>query len=259
MLGSEDLGDGLKAVFVLENGFSPDTGALGNGGRLFGRNAYVGLNSDQLGELKLGRTLNLAFSWLPSIASPFGLAMGRNTVGSTFGFDDDSFGNGRVDNSVYYTSPSMGGLQAAGGYSFNIGTPLPGANIVNEAAGSKNNNRMLDLGARYTGGPVQAGVSYMRTDVAASATSQADPSAITVGASYDFRLLKVHVGYSRLRNTQTEPSGRALSNPGWLTAWRNDDQAYSAGISAPLGRGTIAGRSRAQAIYRQATPSVLPH
>lgn len=37
--GTEDLGDGLKAVFVLENGLAPDSGTLGQGGRLFGRQA----------------------------------------------------------------------------------------------------------------------------------------------------------------------------------------------------------------------------
>ena len=41
--GSEDLGGGLSALFLLENGFQADTGAMGQGGLLFGRQAYVGL------------------------------------------------------------------------------------------------------------------------------------------------------------------------------------------------------------------------
>ena len=40
--GSEDLGGGLKAIFQLGNGFNESTGALGNGGRMFGRQAFVG-------------------------------------------------------------------------------------------------------------------------------------------------------------------------------------------------------------------------
>ena len=43
MRGSEDLGNGLKANFVLESGYSTDTGISGQGNRLFGRNAWVGL------------------------------------------------------------------------------------------------------------------------------------------------------------------------------------------------------------------------
>src|SRR5437773_7693011 len=43
--GNEDLGGGLSAVFQLENGFAADTGKLGQGGLLFGRQAFVGLSS----------------------------------------------------------------------------------------------------------------------------------------------------------------------------------------------------------------------
>ncbi|AEK63538.1 Outer membrane porin protein 32 precursor; putative 3-hydroxyphenylpropionic acid porine [Collimonas fungivorans Ter331] len=42
--GIEDLGNGLKGIFMLENGFAPDSGALNQGGRLFGRVSYVGLS-----------------------------------------------------------------------------------------------------------------------------------------------------------------------------------------------------------------------
>src|SRR4051812_24354305 len=42
--GTEDLGGGLKALFQLENGFNLDTGAITQTGRIFGRQAWVGLN-----------------------------------------------------------------------------------------------------------------------------------------------------------------------------------------------------------------------
>lgn len=41
--GNEDLGGGLSAIFVLENGFNSGTGTLGQGSRMFGRQAFVGL------------------------------------------------------------------------------------------------------------------------------------------------------------------------------------------------------------------------
>src|ERR1700758_2108659 len=53
--GAEDLGGGLKAIFTLENGFSIQNGQLGQGGRLFGRQAFVGLSSDSYGTLTVGR------------------------------------------------------------------------------------------------------------------------------------------------------------------------------------------------------------
>src|SRR5258706_14949969 len=51
--GSEDLGDGLAAVFALEMGFAPDQGTLGQGGRGWGRQAYVGF-SGPWGTVALG-------------------------------------------------------------------------------------------------------------------------------------------------------------------------------------------------------------
>lgn len=52
--GTEDLGGGLKAIFVLENGFDENTGKMNQGGLLFGRQAYVGLSSNY-GTVTLGR------------------------------------------------------------------------------------------------------------------------------------------------------------------------------------------------------------
>jgi predicted porin len=58
--GSEDLGGGLSTVFVLESGFNPDVGTQGQGGRLFGRQAWVGLRG-RWGTLQLGRILNMTY------------------------------------------------------------------------------------------------------------------------------------------------------------------------------------------------------
>jgi predicted porin len=58
--GTEDLGGGLSAVFTLESGYNPDVGTLGQGGRLFGRQAWVGLRGTW-GTLQLGRILNMTY------------------------------------------------------------------------------------------------------------------------------------------------------------------------------------------------------
>lgn len=52
--GTEDLGNGMKVGFVLENGFDADSGSLGNDGRLFGRESQVNL-SGSFGEISFGR------------------------------------------------------------------------------------------------------------------------------------------------------------------------------------------------------------
>lgn len=52
--GTEDLGGGLAAFYTLENGFNPDTGTAGQGGLLFGRQAFVGLKN-RYAAVSLGR------------------------------------------------------------------------------------------------------------------------------------------------------------------------------------------------------------
>ena len=47
--GVEDLGSGMKAVLVMENGFNPDTGTFQQAGRLFGRQGFVGIENSELG------------------------------------------------------------------------------------------------------------------------------------------------------------------------------------------------------------------
>jgi len=63
--GVEDLGGGMSALFKLENGYSSDTGALGQGGLLFGRQAYVGLAARDLGRLTLGRQYDSTVLMVP--------------------------------------------------------------------------------------------------------------------------------------------------------------------------------------------------
>jgi predicted porin len=58
--GTEDLGDGLQAVFALESGLLVDSGGLSQGNRLFGRQASVGLKG-QFGTVTIGRQVNMTF------------------------------------------------------------------------------------------------------------------------------------------------------------------------------------------------------
>ena len=61
--GVEDLGSGMKAVYVLESGFDLDSGVSSQGGRLFGRQAFAGIDH-KWGRLTLGRQQNALFDLL---------------------------------------------------------------------------------------------------------------------------------------------------------------------------------------------------
>lgn len=107
--GSEDLGNGLSAIFTLESGFSPDTGAEGQGNRIFGRQAFVGLSGDW-GQLTIGRINNMTtLSMMKSdVLGPNVFAMGSV---------DAYLANGRSDNAIGYMG-RFGGLSVGATYSF---------------------------------------------------------------------------------------------------------------------------------------------
>jgi len=92
--GIEDLGGGLSAVFTLESGLSLDTGAMAQGGRLFGRQASVGLKGD-FGTVSLGRMINMTY-----VATLKSDIMGPNLFGISS--IDPYLPNARSDNAVGY-------------------------------------------------------------------------------------------------------------------------------------------------------------
>lgn len=92
--GSEDLGNGLSAIFTLEAGFRPDTGTLNQGGRGFGRQSWVGL-SGRWGTLTVGRNYTMLY-WSLIDADLLGPnAFGLSSL-------DNYIPNTRTDNSLAY-------------------------------------------------------------------------------------------------------------------------------------------------------------
>jgi len=92
--GNEDLGNGLSAVFTVESGFNPGTGVSNQGGRLFGRQAWVGLKGDW-GQLAFGRQYNMLLWGLMNAD-----VLGPNSQGMSS--LDSYISNTRMDNSVTY-------------------------------------------------------------------------------------------------------------------------------------------------------------
>jgi len=93
--GTEDLGNGLSAIFTIESGFNAGTGTSAQGGRLMGRQAFVGLKGDW-GQLAFGRQYNMLAAGLAK--ADF---MGPNMFG--LGVLDVYIPNTRMDNAITYT------------------------------------------------------------------------------------------------------------------------------------------------------------
>ncbi|RDU95762.1 porin [Trinickia dinghuensis] len=144
MKGTEDLGGGTKAIFQLENGFNVFSGGLSQGGREFGRQAYVGLTNDQFGTLTLGRQ----YDPVVDNAQPTTF---NGQWGAFFSHpaDIDNTDNGfRVNNAVKYMSPRFGGVQGELFYAFG------------GVAGGFGAQSTIGAGLNYTGGPLYIGAGY---------------------------------------------------------------------------------------------------
>jgi predicted porin len=145
--GSEDLGGGLKAIFTLEQGFGVDAGTLNQGGRAWGRQAFVGL-SGSWGSLTAGRQYSMLF-WSQLDADILGPAM----FGS--GSLDSYLPNARVDNVLAYRG-TFSGFTVGATYSFgrdsvNAGPSPAGTNCAGENAADASACRQWSVLAKYDG------------------------------------------------------------------------------------------------------------
>lgn len=149
VIGGEDLGGGLHAIFNLENGFNVQNGKIGQDNRLFGRQAYVGLDSTRFGRLVFGRVYDSGIDYvapLSAAASTFG------KTGFAHPFDNDNLDYSvRFSNAVKYSSHEIDG--------FRFGGMLSLSNSSDFGA-----NRAYSIGASYANGPLSLGGSYLQID-----------------------------------------------------------------------------------------------
>lgn len=220
--GTEDLGGGMAALFVLEQGINTDTGMPAQGGRAFGRQSFAGLGGKR-GTLAAGRIATFGSGTgsfdLFGAVDPFSTAWGIAGVGSTM----STAAGLRVDNALLYQTPDLGGCQAGVLHSLqalNNETSPRGANIY-----------LTGLGAKYAAGPLYVAASYEAANN--SAAGRPDEKHLQVGASYDFKFIRLHAAYAReqgLFSTDLNISG---------TTNGAGAKAYMAGVSVPVGNGTV--------------------
>lgn len=214
--GSEDLGGGLKAVFHLEAGYSLDSGASGQGGRLFGRQSNVGL-AGSWGSVTIGRQYTMYFNAL--LDSDI---LGPNIYGSAT--VDNYIPNAREDNSVAYRG-TFGALTVGATWSFgrdavNAGPSPAGTNCAGENAADSKQCRGWSAMAKYDTARwgVALGVDRMHGGPAAFAglvRSDITDTRSTVNGWVKFGALKVGGGVMHRDN---EGSARSVGNIYYLGA-----------------------------------------
>ncbi len=184
--GVEDLGNGLKAEFVLENGFDVSTGDAKsnttNGTAsvgAFSRLAYVGLNGG-FGTVRMGRQNTQIKEALSSI-DPFGTSGMVNGV---------NYYNGggvaeRVANQITYNSNNYGGFSGRVGYVF-------GEQEDDTGAGQ---GYGVQLG--YANGPLNVQFGYNNQNTTTAGVDRGDREDTILGATYDFGAFKLHGAYGQ--------------------------------------------------------------
>jgi predicted porin len=185
--GKEDLGDGTSAFFVLENGINMDTGTAGQGGRLFGRQALVGL-AGAAGSVSLGRQYAPYYKVVRDVVDPFctGLAGNAQNLFPTFT---------RVDNSVEYQTPKWHGVSADVLYG------------VGEAAADAARNRTIGASVGYDAGPLTLVLVHHQQG---NATGTAHNRNTMLAGRYRFGVVTAHAAYARNRDVLGNASRDAL-------------------------------------------------
>ena len=207
--GQEDLGNGVTAKFVVEQGFNVDDGSEAEGGKAFSRQAWVGLSSKSLGEVRFGRQHSLVYDAVAAI-DPFAVGL----AGNASEFLGGGLYNRRVDNAVTYIAPSVGGFEGRVQYGFG------------ETPGSVSDNRVLGFNGAYTTGDLSFSVTHNQEKIN-EVGLDAKKTDTLVGATYDFKIAKAHVAYGQ---TKVEETGLAV----------NDKlNNFLVGVSAPVGTGTV--------------------
>ncbi|WP_175684621.1 porin [Burkholderia anthina] len=161
-LGSEDIGGGTHVKFKLVDMFDVGTGSIIAGQGLFGREAYVGLDNDRYGSIKLGSQYDFMSDALLFTGTDIAIYGGgfynfRNGPFGKLQIPDNPTGamswdrmNGiPIDNAVKYTSPVFGG-------GFTFGAMYGFGNV----AGSFSDNNGFSFGLTYRGGSLSAAAAY---------------------------------------------------------------------------------------------------
>jgi Outer membrane protein (porin) len=253
--GAEDLGGGLQAIFDIENGFSSSTGALGQGGLIFGRKAYVGLNSATWGTLTAGRQYSVSNDFTSAFASGADWAASGLSYGTRAADVDNVDTTNRIQNAVKYETPIFGGFQFGGLYS------------LGGQAGSVTKNEVIDVSASYTNGPVKVGAGYtfVKDPYYATYGDQGNSSASATGTNDNINN-KIYGGYASAGSQQIIVAGGSYAlGPATIGVLYSNAQfgnlgtvAAGGAISAPkYSSGTATFNSGEVNVKYQLTPAVL--
>lgn len=230
--GEEDLGNGMKVGFVLENGFTADDGSFSTAGKLFDRQSSLHLKGS-FGEVAFGR-----MGILNGTAGTFGIGQlsaletGWGSVGDQNLIWGAGFGS-RYDNMVTYATPEFAGAKVLAQYSF-------GKNSTgSEVEGKPTTDRYAGIGATYDANNLALRL-IVDTINKASGPNKGDVDdtvRVTLGGSYDFGVVKPFLAASYFKDGSI---GKIFSHDDIVAnGVVYDGYGVMLGANAPLFGGTL--------------------
>jgi GBP family porin len=230
--GTEDLGGGTSAVFVIESGVKIDTGEQDTAGVFAQRQAFVGLKSKEAGQITLGRQYTMLYNALSQVADPFGAGY----AGSAKNLFPTGGVNTRLSNAVVYNSPVMNGFSVDALYG------------MGEQAGDNSAGRQFGIGLNYSEGPLNVRLVHNNKNNDVAATVVPAAPAVTkdrakntlLAANYDFGVVKAYFGYEKDKGAGSAPLPVANAY-GLPVAPKSsaDGDEWLLGVGVPLGSGTL--------------------
>ncbi|WP_374324410.1 porin [Azonexus sp.] len=221
--GTEDLGNGLKASFVLEYGIGVDTGA-GLAGPA--RQSFLAL-SNNYGTVAAGRQYTPQYGLISKV-DPFG----AGTVGDvTYGRGVYGMGAAvapttiRLNNLVAYVSPSFSGFNVIAGYTADgLGDEDATLKTAKDA-----DAEIWAINPNYSNGPLFVGLNYHQVKVDAAGYKD---RVWDLGASYDFGVVKLAGVYGQIKN---DNYGVAAAIPGATGGDNTKSKQWMIGATIPVG------------------------
>lgn len=230
--GTEDLGNGYKVGFNLENSFKADDGAFDKGSRLFHRESILFVQTPY-GELSAGRT-----GGLDSGVGRYG-QMGSGATAMSTGWDNIAktskvfLGLGdRMDNTLTYQSPKFAGVTVLAQASLKKSNVNDKGVAIETEEGSSDADRYYALGVTYGAGALNAGLVYSQTDwnrtELKDQTNDDNQTVVSAFANYDFGMVKPMVAVQYFDGGKDED--KTALNKGY---------GFVVGGTAPLVGGTL--------------------
>lgn len=205
--GTENLGNGMKAIFQFETEVNFDN----NSSLGLNRDSFVGL-AGGFGQVTLGTQTGPTNALGGALDVNSGDTIMSNTAVlgklggayATFGGKGSQFASGstfdtRFKNTIQYVTPSFSGLQATAMYVANENK--------DETPGLKINTSAYDLGLTYQNGPVFVGTTYARisekndafTTMVANFGTNTTAKEFRIGGMYDFGMATIRALYARTK------------------------------------------------------------